>query len=529
MPPSKRSRREDAEVELVCEWESCQDTFSRMQEFCEHVEKHLQALRLEDEDPETLAEEQSCLWQECGFCSVEGPGELLRHVYFHCYHTKLKQWGQNVLQSQPELGSCVLGLQNRNIVPDITDNFVCQWENCETSLDNPEWFYRHVEMHGMCMDMKSNGKEESVVRCGWKDCEATFKARFKLREHLRSHTQEKVVACPTCGGMFANNTKFFDHIRRQTTIEGQRFQCSHCSKRFATERLLRDHMRNHVNHYKCPLCDMTCPSPSSLRNHIKFRHSNEKPYSCEYCEYSCKNLIDLRKHLDTHSSEPTYRCDVFECDYSTRSLHSIKSHYKKVHEGDFIPRYKCHVCDQCFTRGNNLTSHLRKKHHFKWPSGHPRFRYKEHEDGFMRLQLIRYESVELTEQLMERQEGGDRGGAEDRGLGGDTEASQTDCPAQGAAAANGGGGEVGVAELRGIVLDGVQADGSGAGGSGLGPVIHVESGTNEQGEKVFYVLTSAGPSQELILPSAPEDGGGRADSVMMQLQDTAQQLGMEVV
>uniref|UniRef100_A0A673FSN1 Histone H4 transcription factor-like n=1 Tax=Sinocyclocheilus rhinocerous TaxID=307959 RepID=A0A673FSN1_9TELE len=135
--------------------------------------------------------------------------------------------------------------------------------------------------------------------------------------------------------MFANNTKFFDHIRRQTSIEGQRFQCSHCSKRFATERLLRDHMRNHVNHYKCPLCDMTCPSPSSLRNHIKFRHSNEKPYSCDYCEYSCKNLIDLRKHLDTHSSEPAYRCDFADCDYSTRSLYSIKNHYKPT----FISTY----------------------------------------------------------------------------------------------------------------------------------------------------------------------------------------------
>lgn len=54
------------------------------------------------------------------------------------------------------------------------------------------------------------------------DCEASFKGRFKLREHMRSHTQEKLVACPTCGGMFANNTKFFDHIRRQTSIEGER-------------------------------------------------------------------------------------------------------------------------------------------------------------------------------------------------------------------------------------------------------------------------------------------------------------------
>lgn len=94
-------------------------------------------------------------------------------------------------------------------------------------MDNPEWFYRHVENHALSLDMKSNGKEENALCCGWKDCEATFKGRFKLREHLRSHTQEKIVACPTCGGMFANNTKFFDHIRRQTTIEGMGLNYKH--------------------------------------------------------------------------------------------------------------------------------------------------------------------------------------------------------------------------------------------------------------------------------------------------------------
>lgn len=42
-------------------------------------------------------------------------------------------------------------------------------------------------------------------------------------------------------------------------------------------------------------------------------------------------------------------------------------------------------------------------------------RYKEHEDGFLRLQLIRYESVELTEQLMRERQ--NRQAEEDEDLG----------------------------------------------------------------------------------------------------------------
>nr|KAF6324600.1 histone H4 transcription factor [Myotis myotis] len=277
--------------------------------------------------------------------------------------------------------------------------------------------------------------------------------------------------------MFANNTKFLDHIRRQTSLDQQRFQCSHCSKRFATERLLRDHMRNHVNHYKCPLCDMTCPLPSSLRNHMRFRHSEDRPFKCDCCDYSCKNLIDLRKHLDTHSKEPAYRCDFENCNFSARALCSVKSHYRKVHEGYSEPRYKCHVCDKCFTRGNNLTVHLRKKHQFKWPSGHPRFRYKEHEDGYMRLQLVRYESVELTQQLLRQpQEGSDLGAA------------------------------LNESSLQSIILETVpgesgpqhEAEEEGRGGEDSlsasqdtpSPVIHVVNQANAQ-EIVYYVLSKA--------------------------------------
>ncbi|KAM9729519.1 histone H4 transcription factor [Menidia menidia] len=491
MPPNKRMQKKT--LKLDCEWGSCQESFSQMENFCRHTEGHLSALN-EEEDGGAEGE-KNCLWRECGFCSVEGSEELRRHLFFHCYHTKLKQLGQQVLEAQTEIGSCSISFQNRNIIPEIPDNFICLWEECEQPpYENPEWFYRHVEMHSLAVDVPT-GDCEFPIRCGWKDCEATAKGRPKLREHLRSHTQEKVVACPGCGGMYANNTKFFDHIIRQSAMEGQRFQCSHCSKRFATERLLRDHMRTHVSHYKCPLCDMTCPSPSSLRSHIKFRHSNEKPYSCDYCEYSCKNLIDLRKHLDTHSSDPAFHCDIPGCGFTSRTPGTMKSHHKREHEGSFTARYKCHVCGQCFTRGNSLTVHLHKKHQFKWPSGHPRFRYKEHEDGFMRLQLIRYESVELTEQLMrERQK---RQVEEDDDSGGQTEEQELEGECASAAS------EAQV-ELRGVLLEEQRTEEL---------AISTEQGGQE--ESMLYVLAGG-------FPQAGED------SVILQLQDGVQEQAVPV-
>jgi hypothetical protein len=57
------------------------------------------------------------------------------------------------------------------------------------------------------------------------------------------------------------------------------------------------------------------------------------------------------------------------------------------------------VCDKIYTNGGTLSIHLKNIHKYKWPSGHSRFRYKLDNDGFYRLQTLRYESVELVEKL----------------------------------------------------------------------------------------------------------------------------------
>lgn len=50
------------------------------------------------------------------------------------------------------------------------------------------------------------------------------------------------------------------------------------------------------------------------------------------CAARCKRLADLHKHLETHSSEPAYRCYIPDCSFTSRSLITMKLHQKKKHE-----------------------------------------------------------------------------------------------------------------------------------------------------------------------------------------------------
>ncbi|PNF32272.1 hypothetical protein B7P43_G17489 [Cryptotermes secundus] len=183
-----------------------------------------------------------------------------------------------------EQPACTFIQVGKNLVPDLPDPFTCCWDDCERTFNNSQMYFNHVQTHVHCNPRGNN--VEGGVPCSWRGCKSVFRSMYKLADHVRSHTQEKLVGCPTCGGLFATKTKFFDHCKRQVPLELQGYQCSHCSKYYPSERLLRDHMRHHVNHYKCSFCDMTCPTPSSLSVHIRYRHLDSKPFKCSFCEYT---------------------------------------------------------------------------------------------------------------------------------------------------------------------------------------------------------------------------------------------------
>ncbi|KAF0029976.1 hypothetical protein F2P81_016707 [Scophthalmus maximus] len=359
--------------EVVCEWASCNFKGHTMEELSDHMSLHLKDY-LGDKDALEELDEYACLWNGCEFLSMGSPVELEVHAFFHNYHGKLKFVGSQLLKSRPALPSCNQGLHSNNLVPEGSAGYVCQWEQCDSTFNNPEWFYRHVDNHIESAEQQSFSQQQQALFCHWSGCDAFFKIRYRLREHMRSHTQERLVACPTCGSMFSSNTKLFDHLHRQAEPV--------------------------VNQVKCPFCDMTCTTLAALKIHIRFRHCDERPFPCDFCDKRFKNQRDLQKHSEVHNEGTVYHCTVEGCDYSCHTFQTMSHHFKRAHEVGGMSKYKCHICDKVFSWCYTLTLHLRKKHELKWPSGHSRFRYRKDVDGFLKVNMVRFETVEVTKEIM---------------------------------------------------------------------------------------------------------------------------------
>eukprot|EP00075_Anas_platyrhynchos_P008686 XP_021132302.2 histone H4 transcription factor-like isoform X5 [Anas platyrhynchos] len=329
------SKFKNSEMILPCEWEECLFVGKRMEEFCDHVAGHLKEYL---QHPLETAEHYRCWWRNCEF-GAKDPRELITHVNFHSYHTKLKFVGSRLRALHRDLPACLLTSRSWHQLPQTSEEFVCNWENCNVTFNNPEWFYQHVAHHAYATEEKTVTDQKKAVYCHWKE---------------------------------------------------QIFVCQNCHKHFASERLLRDHMRVHVNRVTCPLCDAVCTSVSSLKAHTRYRHCDERPFRCHLCDSSFKNTYDLHKHVETHNDSDAYSCDVEGCGFTSRTSQTLKQHYKRAHVSNGILRYKCHICQKCFCWSYSLTLHLRKAHNL---SSHSRFRYKEDDEGHMSLNLAVFNAV----------------------------------------------------------------------------------------------------------------------------------------
>merc|ERR1719318_1209311 len=75
---------------------------------------------------------------------------------------------------------------------------------------------------------------------------------------------------------------------------------------------------------------MTCASPSTLTNHIRYRHTKEKPFACEFCAYRGKTPADIKSHLRIHYNEVEMKCPEQDCEFTCRAKVTMKQHHLPV-------------------------------------------------------------------------------------------------------------------------------------------------------------------------------------------------------
>ena len=160
------------DIRLKCQWDNCEETFESddFAGFRTHVEDHLREIlpgfRREGCDDE-MPDDFVCPWSGCSWDAPTGTGEIIRHVLFHAFHTKLKVAGHKK-QLELKLPACSLDTPTSNIIPDIPEPFVCDWEGCiESEFNCPLTFYQHVEGHASAADAEVSDQGFRLVACQW--------------------------------------------------------------------------------------------------------------------------------------------------------------------------------------------------------------------------------------------------------------------------------------------------------------------------------------------------------------------------
>ncbi|XP_078073830.1 uncharacterized protein LOC144497014 isoform X2 [Mustelus asterias] len=94
-------------------------------------------------------------------------------------------------------------------------------------------------------------------------------------------------------------------------MEGKRFRCDVCDKRFVTSTTLLRHQMIHTGEkaFRCDICEKAFTLSCQLLLHQR-NHRGEKPFKCDVCEKSFSDSSTLCRHQRIHTGEKPFTCEI---------------------------------------------------------------------------------------------------------------------------------------------------------------------------------------------------------------------------
>jgi hypothetical protein len=209
-------------------------------------------------------------------------------------------------------------------------------------------------------------------------------------DHIRNKHPEifeknLLYSCRHCKQSF---TTCFEKLAHMKLCKAKPFECrGHCNKRFASEWLLKNHLKtvNGDDRFACETCGKKCVSRSDLQIHERM-HTNERPYPCPICEKKFKTSANRSSHMDIHESEKKHECPICGNYDGRNPIHSFSNplllptgekfqtrpilrKHKKIHDEKYQEECLCKICDRKYVTRQHLLRHLKSSHGMKPESG----------------------------------------------------------------------------------------------------------------------------------------------------------------
>lgn len=250
------------------------------------------------------------------------------------------------------------------------DKDLIKTTNCGSDHENDG---QESEANSNLLKPKKRGRPKTTANTfSCEACKIRFPTYPKYKKHMldvhedftdscqnhESNPEQKKskVACPYCDKTFTKITVVQNHIKARHSGE-KPFICEECGKGCRTFGALKEHKLTHTEEtpFKCCYCEKSFKNNSRLKTHLDTH--NETNYICTSCGLQLNTRRTLKMHMLVHSDQKRHKCDF--CGNEYKRAKALKNHLI-LHTG--LKPYRCNFCDKTFANGSNCRTHKKKSH-----------------------------------------------------------------------------------------------------------------------------------------------------------------------
>ncbi|KAG0716477.1 Gastrula zinc finger protein XlCGF26.1 [Chionoecetes opilio] len=139
--------------------------------------------------------------------------------------------------------------------------------------------------------------------------------------------------------------------------------CNICGKVLSRGDKLKNHIRTHTNNFPfhCDTCGQGFLRSEGLRVHTRI-HTGERPYVCIVCSKGYTRKDKLTRHAVVHTGERPFVCQ--HCGKSFTRKDKLQRH-EMIHKVD--KPFTCVPCNLEFVRQETFNAHMERKHPERLP------------------------------------------------------------------------------------------------------------------------------------------------------------------